>query len=103
MAILIRSTGCSMNKRMRAWPLRRLVFGPLLLIAVGCAIVSPLFAAPSGIVDAIPTDQAPVIKPDYRDVIIPPNIAPLNFSILEPGARFFVKIHGRAGEPLELT
>jgi hypothetical protein len=35
-------------------------------------------------------DRKPVIEPDYTDVIIPPNIAPMNFSIREKGAFFKV-------------
>ena len=36
------------------------------------------------------TDHKPVIEPDYTDVTIPPNIAPMNFYISEEGAFFKV-------------
>jgi len=39
----------------------------------------------------------PRIEPDYSDVVIPPNIAPLNFVIQEEGDSYFVVIH-KVGE-----
>jgi hypothetical protein len=47
-------------------------------------------------------DQTPRIEPDYTDLVIPPNIAPLNFTIKEPGAAFYLKVHGKAGSPIEI-
>lgn len=38
------------------------------------------------------------IRPDYTGIVIPPNIAPLNFLILEPGERYLVKIYSAAGD-----
>ena len=40
-----------------------------------------------------------LIYPDYRDVTIPPNIAPLNFLTENAGDQFVVEIKGQ-GEPL---
>jgi WD40 repeat protein len=37
-------------------------------------------------------DRIPVISPDYTGVTIPPNIAPMNFSILEKGESFRVVV-----------
>ena len=34
----------------------------------------------------------PALFPDYTSVTIPPNIAPLNFTIEEPGKIYFVEI-----------
>ncbi|MBP1674683.1 MAG: cytochrome biosynthesis protein, partial [Bacteroidetes bacterium] len=43
--------------------------------------------------DDVPlTGKLPVIHPDYSDITIPPNIAPLNFIIRENGSTYFVKI-----------
>jgi hypothetical protein len=39
---------------------------------------------------SIKINRRPVISPDYTDVTIPPNIAPMNFSILEKGESFNV-------------
>ena len=36
-------------------------------------------------------DRAPKLEPDYSDITIPPNIAPLNFIIKEKGIAYYVK------------
>lgn len=43
-------------------------------------------------------DQYAHIDPDYRDVVIPPNIAPLNFVVDEVGDHFCIRVSGDAGE-----
>ena len=48
-------------------------------------------------------NQQPKIKPDYSDICIPPNIAPLNFFIKEKGNYFYVKIYSKNGKPLEIS
>src|SRR5665648_216039 len=40
------------------------------------------------------------ISPDYSGITIPPNIAPLNFSIKENAQKYLVKIHGESGETI---
>jgi hypothetical protein len=47
--------------------------------------------------------RPPQITPDYAGVVIPPNIAPLNFTIREPGRKYQVRIHSAAGEAIEVT
>ncbi len=47
-------------------------------------------------------DRLPRIYPDYSDIVIPPNIAPLNFLIKEEGSYYFVRIHSQKGEPIEI-
>ncbi len=47
-------------------------------------------------------DRRPSIRPDYRDTVIPPNIAPLNFVVEEPGTDYAVRIHAAQGEAIEL-
>lgn len=42
------------------------------------------------------------ISPDYAGIVLPPNIAPLNFVIREDGRRFFVQLRGEAGEAIEI-
>lgn len=42
------------------------------------------------------------IAPDYSGAVIPANIAPLNFSVKEAGALFYVKIHSKQGPEIEL-
>jgi hypothetical protein len=44
--------------------------------------------------------RVPRIQPDYTDTVIPPNIAPLNFAVVEPGIEYRVRIHGTEGEDI---
>ena len=46
--------------------------------------------------------RLPAIYPDYTSITIPPNIAPLNFLIEEPGDEYRVRIASEDGEPLIL-
>jgi len=46
--------------------------------------------------------RLPVIRPDYIGTVIPPNIAPLNFIIEEPGTHYYVKIHSTRGEAIKV-
>lgn len=45
----------------------------------------------------------PRITPDYTGVVIPPNMAPLNFTIDEPGERYVARIHSASGSPIEVA
>lgn len=48
-------------------------------------------------------ERPPRIRPDYAGVVIPPNIAPLNFSVCEQGTRFVVRMRSGSGEALEIA
>jgi len=48
-------------------------------------------------------DRLPVILPEYIDIVIPPNIAPLNFVIKEPGKQYLVKIASVNGAAIEIS
>ncbi|MGA2091973.1 MAG: cytochrome C biosynthesis protein [Sedimentisphaerales bacterium] len=48
-------------------------------------------------------DKDIAIKPDFTGIIIPPNIAPLNFAVFEPGQRYFVKIYSAGGKPVNIS
>ena len=66
-------------------------------------IVSLLLLTQCGIPDiknAIQENEAPRIFPDYTDIIIPPNIAPLNFKIEEEGNKYLVCIQGEHGNDI---
>jgi hypothetical protein len=43
-------------------------------------------------------ERQPVLSPDYRDVTIPPNIAPLNFRLREQGSRFALLVRPDNGK-----
>ena len=47
-------------------------------------------------------DRPAKIQPDYAGSVIPPNIAPLNFTIQQDGEGYFVKIHSEKGKPIEI-
>ena len=47
-------------------------------------------------------DRPPRIYPDYCDIVIPPNIAPLNFLVQEDGLHYHVKIYSKQGHPIEV-
>jgi len=47
-------------------------------------------------------ERTALIFPDYNGVVIPPNIAPLNFHINENGKRFYVEIHAEKGDKIIL-
>ena len=42
------------------------------------------------------------ITPDYSNTVIPPNIAPLNFIIQEPGTQYFVNIRSEQGNEIKV-
>ncbi len=46
--------------------------------------------------------RSPRVAPDYRDVVIPPNLAPLNLAVREPGIEYRVRVSGSRGQPLDL-
>jgi hypothetical protein len=47
-------------------------------------------------------NRTPRIFPDYTDIVIPPNIAPLNFIINEPGKQYFVLIKAEKGKEIKV-
>ena len=52
---------------------------------------------------AVAVPRPPRISPDYSGIVIPPNIAPLNFTVQERGRRFLVRIRAEMGEPIEVV
>ena len=66
------------------------------LLLVGCS--KRTFTVPSQFAEA---DSVAPLYPDYTDIIIPANIAPLNFSLLESGpAEVVALMEGTNGETL---
>lgn len=69
--------------------------------AVGLLLGAAFFvggAAPEPPTEFAVVDRAPTIYPDYRDVTIPPNIAPLNFDVQENAARFVTCVFEEGAE-----
>ncbi len=69
-----------------------LLIGAVLLS--GCKDVS----VPTGNIED--AGGAPALIPDYTSVVIPPNIAPLNFEIDIPGDEYVTKVSGASGKSL---
>jgi len=49
------------------------------------------------------SSRAPRIDPDYAGVVIPPNIAPLNFRVEEPGTEYRVEVSAPRGEAIVIS
>jgi len=47
--------------------------------------------------------RPPKIDPDYINTVIPPNIAPMNFIIKEPGTRYYVRISSSNGKEIRIS
>jgi hypothetical protein len=76
----------------------------LCAIVISLAALSYFFLHPSiPIIDEyISVNKMPVIRPDYTDIVIPPNIAPLNFVVKEQGMQYYVKIHSAKGNNIDV-
>ena len=79
----------------------------LILSGAALVLILIIFITTSGGNPAIKNpysfDRLPNIYPDYSGIVIPPNIAPMNFIIREKGERFFVKITSLHGDPIEIS
>jgi hypothetical protein len=69
----------------------------LLILVILVALVS---SCSSDFSNSSPVDRLPVIFPDYSGIVIPPNIAPLNFAIKEKGKDFAVRISSSGQDPI---
>ncbi len=47
-------------------------------------------------------DALPGIFPDYTSIVLPPNIAPLNFNIEEAGSEYYVEISSVSGDKIKV-
>jgi len=52
--------------------------------------------------EAVQVPRLPRIHPDYCEIVIPPNIAPMNFEVREPGSHFLVRIRSEKGDAIEI-
>ena len=62
----------------------------VVVIVVGLLFV---LNSPTAIENYVEVEEKPRISPDYSDVVLPANIAPLNFYILEEGSQYCARIH----------
>jgi len=57
----------------------------------------------AGLDRAVQIDRAAHVQPDYAGTMIPPNIAPLTFTIDEPGTAYCVRLKGQSGQSIQAT
>ena len=70
-----------------------------LYLACAAFVICSFAAAVSG----SSIDRCARTKPDIDGIVVPPNIAPLNFVILEAGDRYKVRLHGAGGKDIEIS
>lgn len=75
--------------------LKRLLY---IIIATCCCIGCQKITVPTDNVNSVAA--TPEIYPDYTGLVIPPNIAPLNFEIKIPGQEYVVRISNSKGKEL---
>ena len=75
-----------------------ILFGGIIIIAGLWFIRS----SPETIEEYTEVEVEPGISPDYSDIIIPANIAPINFRILEEGQLYFARIHAGGEKTIEI-
>ena len=78
----------------------------VIVLICGLSLVAVTFVACRNAEDITRCEhlqKVPEIKPDYTDIIIPPNIAPMNFVIKEPGSKYLVKIHSDNGDNIKVS
>ena len=66
------------------------------MLVLSCACSSPTVPT-EGVSDA---SGYPAIYPDYTDIVIPPNIAPMNFEISIPGDEYVARVSAPDGSEL---
>ena len=71
-----------------------------LVVALGFGATS---CSPKAVEKYKEVGRDPNLSPDYFGTVIPPNIAPLNFQILETGRAYFVTVRGDRGDPIHIS
>ena len=78
---------------------------PLILVSTviaACGISCSLRDEKSSVEQSVPVARMAAIRPDYSRVVIPPNIAPLNFIVREDGSKYYVEIYSEHGTPIKI-
>ena len=74
----------------------------LVLLTVGAALCVGVDAAETSIGEFRTVDRPARISPDYVGTVVPPNIAPLNFLVSEPGSAYRVVISADRGDDISV-
>ena len=83
--------------------LRYFLLASIVLMVAGVLIFSLAAVEKPDLHSCASIARSPSIKPDYVDVTVPPNIAPLNFIIEEPADAYFVRLTGQAVGCIEIA
>jgi len=68
-----------------------------------CLLIAPTVSGAKATPDVVNVPRQPAISPDYSNVTIPPNVAPLNFMIGEAAAAYRVRIAGNSGDSIDIS
>jgi len=74
----------------------------VVLVALIAWLMPASFTRVPDVASAVSLERGPRIDPDYTSLVIPPNIAPLNFRILEDGRDYVVRISSGGAGTLDL-
>ncbi len=77
----------------------------VIILFVGITIIAGLWFvrnSPKAVEEYAEVAVEPGISPDYSDIVIPANIAPINFRILEQGQQYFVKVRAGSDKSIEI-
>lgn len=77
----------------------------VIILLVGITIIAGLWfvrSSPKAIEKYVEVAVEPRISPDYSNIVIPTNIAPINFRILEQGQQYFVKVRAGSGKAIDI-
>jgi hypothetical protein len=77
--------------------------GLLLIIVIGAVLLFKVVFNIEDIDKYTENGRFPKIDPDYVNTVIPPNIAPMNFFIKEPGTRYYVQISSANGKEIKIS
>ncbi|NQT27269.1 PD40 domain-containing protein [candidate division KSB1 bacterium] len=81
----------------------RAVISPIILICIGLCLSCTGPVEMPRLASLTPLADQPILHPDYTDITLPPNIAPLNFVIENPGEAYFVEISGELGSLIRIS
>jgi hypothetical protein len=78
-----------------------LIIVTVFLLAVAAFILIPKSSVPE-IGNFRQVNLLPKIFPDYAGITVPPNLAPINFMVKEPGEQFLIRISAPKGKEIKI-
>ncbi|MBN1481038.1 PD40 domain-containing protein [candidate division KSB1 bacterium] len=68
-----------------------------LLFCISCSVHKPVREHNA------PINRLPTIEPDYTDIVLPPNSAPMNFIVQEAATAYYVEFSAKTGKSLVVS